>query len=461
MESNIVGIRNQDPSEKNRNEEWRLMQKGIRAGNIPPLALRRNGKVFTLNTPDGQEREIVSIKDLAEEEYEDANQYDFPQDRKPSKKSPLVKGDSTAYHHRYQHWGPKPENRAPILFVFSDKDRETPEYQPGPLLDAKGRIIFNNKGFPIIGWDFPTRIGTRAFGFLLETIMREDSRITWADVMDRMPWNEKGTGVYQMRTLRFRREAHLIAWGNEARREEDWENRIQSQMSDGMKESNTVRGLDDMLRNDILAIEHENVGKKPKWLKRAGNFALSEEEREIRKFATRERMKKSARPVPTVSSSSRSFTIASLAQTHDKLETEPVPAVSSSSSSFTTASLTQTHDELETEPVLALSSSSSSFDVAFSVQTPRDSEQSPKVTSDQRFIEIRDSEMVQSFKDFLSSPGPRKKERLQKKDIASILGESHRQGSQFVPDRLITTYSDDLEIQQAMEIIDFGQFPGG
>ncbi len=175
--------------------------------------------------------------------------------------------DRTSFHPDQATWSE--QNLPEILFEWRRGNCKNPDYEPQIRVDGAGIPVFHpkdtQKRTPLkIYRNVPRILSTEAEGWLLEAIMRQDSRITIKDLWAHMPANpnRKSLGALQMRTKRFREQYRLASWGRSEETSE-WNRQVAEDLSEAQKAANTTRGLQPYTVTEVTRLRKEREGTVP------------------------------------------------------------------------------------------------------------------------------------------------------------------------------------------------------
>ncbi|KAL8646351.1 MAG: hypothetical protein Q9210_006190 [Variospora velana] len=225
-----------------------------------------------------------------------------------SRGDPVGRDDVTAYHPG-QDWTLERDNRPPKTFQFIRTPVTEPRY-PVETWIWHGFIVLDYDGYPMRAFQaLPATICSKEDGCFLEGMFREDPRITWDDIIARVPWKEvpraapspsETPSLYEpmvdfhpmsMRRARFRNQAACISW--KPREGSDKLRKVmESYLPPDCVARNSTRGFRDFTDVEVAEITTAGKGTKPE---RAGKNALSEADRRFRQEALERKIKKMAR----------------------------------------------------------------------------------------------------------------------------------------------------------------------
>lgn len=219
--------------------------------------------------------------------------------------------DVTSYHPDQRTWGPSRYDHWPfmpdkLLFRLECNGYPVPEYKPGLWYD-QGRLVFDLDNNPVKKWkNIPLTLSSNADPWLLENIRREDTRITLKDLRARMPIQQltrkdvlKPLGTLSslgMQLTRFRLRAACPAW-NEREGSNVIRDYIKALLSPKGLAANSTEELPGLSQWQQDESRKPNKGLYPK---RAGDRALSTEERIKRKEANFRRLQETGAQVSEV-----------------------------------------------------------------------------------------------------------------------------------------------------------------
>lgn len=174
--------------------------------------------------------------------------------------------DTTSFLAAQADWSA--DNLPDILFEWRRGDRQNPAYEPEVRRDpTTGEpVVDSSTGRPLrIFRNVPEFLSTQVEGWLLEAIMREDSRITLKDLhahMRDLAERPRSVNALQMRTKRFR-ERHRIASWNRNDISSSWNQEIARQLTAEQKEANTTRGLGPYSATELRDVRKTKEGTVP------------------------------------------------------------------------------------------------------------------------------------------------------------------------------------------------------
>ncbi|MCJ1267249.1 hypothetical protein MMC22_007134 [Lobaria immixta] len=219
--------------------------------------------------------------------------------------------DVTSYHPDQRTWGPSRYDHWPfmpdkLLFRLECNGYPVPEYRPGLWYD-QGRLVLDLDNKPVKKWkNIPLTLSSNADPWLLENIRREDTRITLKDLRARMPIQQltkkgvlKPLGTLSslgMQLTRFRLRAACPAW-NEREGSNVIRDYIKGLLSPEGLAANSTEELPGLAQWQQDESRKPNKGLYPK---RAGDRALSTEERKKRKEAISRRLQETGAQISEV-----------------------------------------------------------------------------------------------------------------------------------------------------------------
>ena len=183
--------------------------------------------------------------------------------------------DVTAYHPDQRTWGPDRETDWPsmpdqLLFRFECRGYPVPTY-PVPNMCHQGRIVLDAFNNPVKDYsNIPKTLSSLAEGYLMEQLIRSDTRINHVDLLARMPFNcnSLSLSAVAMRISRFRHKHYLPPW--KAREGSNYlKSYVQSLLSEEGFRKNSV---------EELCLEKSGTGAKTTQAKRL--FARDTEPKE-------------------------------------------------------------------------------------------------------------------------------------------------------------------------------------
>ena len=176
--------------------------------------------------------------------------------------------DKTCFHPDQEAWGPDRSDRPDILFQYN-KPKKSKRHEPLPDVEKlmwNGLVIVDKKtllplrDFPNI----PLCLSSRVEGWLLEALMRQDSRIIHEDLVARMPLSIRGpdTKTLSMRRSRFRWGAGCKSWVSRSA-SENINNYLDSLVPKVFQDANCTRGWRDLTDSEVDAMKAASKGKYP------------------------------------------------------------------------------------------------------------------------------------------------------------------------------------------------------
>lgn len=184
-----------------------------------------------------------------------------------------------------------------LLFRLERKDYPVPGYKPAIWFD-RGRVVLDTDNNPLkLGANLPLTLASNADPWLLETLRREDTRITLKDLRARMPsqvqdkeGNLKPLGTLSalgMQLSRFRMSVACPAW-NEREGSDNIRDYVKGLLSDEGLATNSTEELTGLSTWQQAKSKKLNKGL---YLERAGNRALPANERKRRDKDETKRLK--------------------------------------------------------------------------------------------------------------------------------------------------------------------------
>ncbi|KAI9816156.1 MAG: hypothetical protein M1826_001882 [Phylliscum demangeonii] len=165
----------------------------------------------------------------------------------PSQATGSRPGDVTAFFEPHRHWSI--DNLPDILYQWKKTGHNTPTYTPEPRKDpATGEVVKDPGTKKTIRMfrNIPATVSSALEGWLIEAILREDSRITLKDLFYYIPEEFRGEikdeHVFQVRSNRFRQRYRLISWNSRGKGSR-WDRQIEKDLSAAQKAGNTTKGL--------------------------------------------------------------------------------------------------------------------------------------------------------------------------------------------------------------------------
>lgn len=187
-----------------------------------------------------------------------------------------------------------------LLFRLECKGYPLPAYTPGLWYD-RDRVVLDIDNNPVKKWEnIPLTLASNADPWLLENIRREDRRITLKDLRARMPHQQttkkgvlKPLGTLSslgMQLTRFRMAAACPAW-NDREGSDSIRDYIKGLLSPESLAANSTEELDGLSQWQQAESKKPNKGQ---YLKRAGDRALSSQERKKREETDARRLNNAA-----------------------------------------------------------------------------------------------------------------------------------------------------------------------
>ncbi|KAL9014483.1 MAG: hypothetical protein Q9173_000863 [Seirophora scorigena] len=224
-----------------------------------------------------------------------------------SRGDPVGPDDLTAFHPG-QNWTLERANRPPKTFQFL----RTEETEPSdPIEDWvwRGFLVLDHHGNPLRAFKaLPVAISSKEDGCFLEGMFREDPRISWEDIVARVPYKEvprpsaspeETPVLYEavvnhhrmsVRCARFRKQAACISWkpreGTDKLRRH-----LESYLPPECVAMNSTRSFRDLTDLEVAEISRAAKGTHPE---RAGKNALSEADRKLRMEIFEEKLEQMA-----------------------------------------------------------------------------------------------------------------------------------------------------------------------
>ncbi|KAL9056171.1 MAG: hypothetical protein Q9206_002857 [Seirophora lacunosa] len=224
-----------------------------------------------------------------------------------SRGDPVGPDDLTAFHPG-QNWTLERANRPPKTFQFL-RTEETEPTDPIGNWVWHGFLVLDHHGIPLRAFEtLPAAISSKEDGCFLEGMFREDSRISWEDIIARVPYKEvprpsaspeETPVLYEavvkhhpmsVRCSRFRKQAACISWkpreGSDKLRRH-----LESYLPPECVAINSTRSFRDLTDLEVAEISRAAKGTYPG---RAGKNALSEADRKLRLEIFEEKMEQLA-----------------------------------------------------------------------------------------------------------------------------------------------------------------------
>ena len=170
-------------------------------------------------------------------------------------------------------WGPDRSDRPAILFQYNKdrKDNKRAPSSPIGKLIWKGLIIVDEKSkLPLRDFpNIPMCISSREDGWLFEALMRQDSRITHEDIVDRMPLDSRpDVKSISMRRSRFRWKAGCKSWVSRMA-SGNINDFLDNLVPQAFQDANCTRGWRDLTDQELEEMKKPSKGKYPERSRRA------------------------------------------------------------------------------------------------------------------------------------------------------------------------------------------------
>jgi len=208
--------------------------------------------------------------------------------------------DETAFHPGQRTWGPERADWPDVLHQIELTNHPASNGNV-PWMRVNGRIVVDHDDHPVRDFpELPLTLSAKAEWWLLEAIGRLNPDITTMDIRARMPALKGKEGCARPalqtpsaitnRTMRGRLSQGLLSW--KARDgTKSVNDHLRARLPAEARRLNTTRNVpvEDLTIEEKTKVKEINKGKNPK---RAGNNALSPEERKRREAAAAEKEKR-------------------------------------------------------------------------------------------------------------------------------------------------------------------------
>lgn len=188
------------------------------------------------------------------------------------------KDDVTAYHPDQKTWGPDrklhwPFMKDKLLFRLDCKDYPRPDY-PVFIWYDEGRVVLDGDNHAVRPYrNIPLTLSSVPDMYMLESISREDTRITYLDFRARMPpiiYNAEGTrgtplgtlSMITMRLRRFRQASACPPW-HALPHQTLFRDYVWNKLSEAGRRNNSTEELDGLTSLEQEEVRSIGKGKQP------------------------------------------------------------------------------------------------------------------------------------------------------------------------------------------------------